>query len=805
MIDPARAIHRSDADSLSVAMEALLQQQAADWVGGTPQTIRAYLDGDHAALDRRALLLELIHQEVLLRQARGESPELKDYAEDYPEIAESLQRLFEIQGLCAAAGELSGAVGETSSSDSMHPPAALESCTHDADDLPSLFGRYRVKKKLGHGGMGVVYLAHDLELDRSVALKVLRGEYERHPEFIARLQNEARAAAAVDHPGFCRVYEVGQINDRHYIAMAYIEGRPLSALIDPGDPMDVDEAVAWVLRLATILAEAHDRRIVHRDLKPSNVMVNHRREPIITDFGLARRLEFAGPDLTSTGQILGSPHYMAPEQVEGISGMIGPACDIYSLGVIFYELLTGQRPFRGSTPRILASILMREPAPLASLRPEIDNDLDRICRRAMAKKIEDRYPSMRSLADALATWRASHRPGVLTGSSERTHLLDAGSRGVPAVKPSSAFSPRSGGATNESPTGGERAMKHWKAPVLALVIGVLAMETWRAFGHRGESEDEHQRTLPSPPVPRASAPERAISADEASYVMNSLGMELRRIEPGEFVMGSPDNEGFEDEHPQHGARITKPFFLGVYEVSQSQYRALIDNDRSGIHDENQTPIVSVDWFDAVNFCNQLSLAEHLPPYYRLTRHGADLEAVVLLQDGPGYRLPTEAEWEYACRAGTWSVYPFDGDETALGQNAWFLQNSSGQVHAIGKKQPNAWGLYDMLGNAWEWCQDGYDPAYYLTSPDANPRGPLNAATRVIRGGSVFDDLWCRSAARQGHPPTTRLEWLGFRVAAYRVAAVSLPVGFQTSSSNRRTRRVEAGFTTAVRYLTRVRA
>src|SRR5262249_47858853 len=163
---------------------------------------------------------------------------------------------------------------------------------------------------------------------------------------------------------------------------ALIEGRPLAAFIDPDHPIEPGRAAAWALRLASAIGEAHRHGIVHRDLKPSNIMVDRRGEPIILDFGLARRLEGSDPELTGSGVLLGTPYYMSPEQAEGIKGSTGPACDIYSLGVILYELLTGHRPFKGSPQQVIGLVLLQEPMPLSALRPGIDPELESICLRA---------------------------------------------------------------------------------------------------------------------------------------------------------------------------------------------------------------------------------------------------------------------------------------------------------------------------------------------------------------------------------------------------------------------------------------
>ena len=183
-------------------------------------------------------------------------------------------------------------------------------------DRPSI-GRYRIIGSLGKGGMGVVYLAHDMELDRRVAIKIPHAEFERSPAAVARFQREARAAAAFEHPNFCRVYDVGQFEGHHFIAMAYVEGRSLRAVIDREGPPEQERSITWVRSLALAMAKAHERGIIHRDLKPSNILINGETEPIITDFGLVRWLEGDDPELTRSGMVVGTPHYMAPEQIEG--------------------------------------------------------------------------------------------------------------------------------------------------------------------------------------------------------------------------------------------------------------------------------------------------------------------------------------------------------------------------------------------------------------------------------------------------------------------------------------------------------
>ena len=275
--------------------------------------------------------------------------------------------------------------------------------------LTRTFGRYRIIKRLGRGAMGSVYLAHDTHLDRRVALKVphFRSEgraSEPNRLDVDRFYREARIAATFDHPNLCPLYDVGQIDGIHYLSMAYIKGRPLSDYIDPRRPMPPQRVAAVVRKLALALAVAHDRGVVHRDLKPSNIMVNSRRELIITDFGLAWRVGSSDERLTKTGMVLGTPAYMSPEQLSGSAEVLGPGCDIYSLGVIMYELLTACRPFVGQEAVILGQILFIEPAPPSGHRPDLDAQIETICLKAMAKRPEERYASMTELAAALGDY-----------------------------------------------------------------------------------------------------------------------------------------------------------------------------------------------------------------------------------------------------------------------------------------------------------------------------------------------------------------------------------------------------------------
>jgi predicted Ser/Thr protein kinase len=314
--------------------------------------------------------------------------------------------------------------------DTLQAPARPPSA---GDSPPEAFGRYRIEKELGRGGMGAVFLAHDTQLDRRVALKVPHFTPEDGPQILQRFHREARTAATLQHANICPVYEFGEVNGTPYLAMAFIEGRPLSDLLRRlGRPLSMRQAAALVRTLAVALEEAHRRKVIHRDLKPDNVMITGRGEPIIMDFGLALRDTQTVVRLTKQGTIMGTPAYMAPEQARGDPDQMGPPCDVYSLGVILYELLTRKQPFVGDALSVVTQVLTETPRPPSGHRPDVDPRLEAICLKAMAKQPEARYASMAEFAAALT----GYLEATAGGGSTELPLAEAPSE--PAGPPAAA-------------------------------------------------------------------------------------------------------------------------------------------------------------------------------------------------------------------------------------------------------------------------------------------------------------------------------------------------------------------------------
>ncbi|MBI3406910.1 MAG: protein kinase [Planctomycetes bacterium] len=313
--------------------------------------------------------------------------DLEGVCRDNPDLADELRQLVAIGQIIDICGSLS-----QKTLTGVVAPATI------GEPLPRTFGDYELVAELGRGGMGVVYKAWDKKLERFVALKmVLRGRFASEAD-LARFRSEATAAAGLTHPNIVPVFQVGEQDGQAYFCMKHVEGKTLSQLVAEG-PLPERKAATYLLKITQAVEHAHQHGILHRDLKPANVLIDESDEPLVTDFGLAKRAQ-GGASLTGTGAILGTPSYMAPEQADSSAGKpSSPACDVYSLGAILYEMLTGRAPFLAATPmETLLLVLSEEPVRPRLLNPQIDTDLELVCRKCLEKRPEHRYAG----ADALA-------------------------------------------------------------------------------------------------------------------------------------------------------------------------------------------------------------------------------------------------------------------------------------------------------------------------------------------------------------------------------------------------------------------
>jgi serine/threonine-protein kinase len=292
-------------------------------------------------------------------------------------------------------------------SDLSQPVAGVPTPAPPAPDLSGrTLGDFRILRCLGQGGMGQVYLADQLSLKRRVALKILRADLAGNPSSLARFKTEAEAVARATHANIVQVYSVGSEEGLHYMALEYIEGRNLRDHVARKGAPDLPLALSIMRQTASALQRAAELGIIHRDIKPENILLTRKGEVKVADFGLSRILDLERPalNLTQTGVTMGTPLYMSPEQVEGKP--LDPRTDIYSLGVTFYHMLTGQPPFRGQTAFEVAIKHVRdEPAPLASHRPDLPQELCALVHKMMAKRAEERYQTCKELLRDLGRLR----------------------------------------------------------------------------------------------------------------------------------------------------------------------------------------------------------------------------------------------------------------------------------------------------------------------------------------------------------------------------------------------------------------
>ena len=362
---------------------------------------------------RLALLLADMTDAVL----RGEAVDLERVCGEHPEYSGELRRLW-------GAVMVADAAGSDTRSDSPELPDWPEAVV----TLPCRFAGYELLEEIGRGGMGIVYRARQVSLDREVAVKmILRGPLASGVDR-QRFRVEAEATARLEHASIVPVYEVGESQNGPYFSMKYIRGRTLSSLLAQR-PLPPREAARILASVAHGIHYAHQHGILHRDLKPSNILVDEQGQPLVTDFGLAKRTGH-GAVITQTGDVLGTPAYMAPEQAAGDRGQVGPASDVYSLGAILYHMLTGRPTFQAASPvDTLLMVLEQDPVPPRVLNPQADRDLEMIALRCLQKPADLRYQTAADLAADLEAYlndepiaaRSGRFMQVLTQVFRETH------------------------------------------------------------------------------------------------------------------------------------------------------------------------------------------------------------------------------------------------------------------------------------------------------------------------------------------------------------------------------------------------
>ncbi len=552
-----------------------------------------------------------------------------------------------------------------------------------AGDMGSL-GPYRILQRVGRGGMGIVFRAIDPKLQRVVAVKVLAPEIAINPTARLRFEREARSAAAVSHPHVVVIHAVDEAHKPPYLVMEFVQGKTLAEKLAAQGMLSVKEILRIGAQIAEGLAAAHQQGLVHRDVKPANVLLENGVERAkVTDFGLAKTVDDVA--LTRTGDLSGTPQFMSPEQASG--GPIDHRTDLFSLGAVLYAMCTGTAPFRADNPLALLKRICEDvPRPIRQANPDVPDWLCAIVGRLLAKSPADRFQTAAEVAALL-----------------QKHLATVqGYIARPALE------------TKSRSTWKLRRLWPWPMLAVGLLVGIgvlvwLALE--RTQRNLGDTLPETSEKAPDALLPGGAA--KTQKPGLASAEGNELPDPFEEKKAGDHR----DDNVLKLKLCWCPTGTTPGFWMGQYEVTQSEWEGLMASMPSHALDMGKGrryPIYYVSHDDATAFCRKLT----------------DLERKAgRLPSGWVYRLPTEAQWEYACRAGTTTATAFGDklDSTQANFNGDWPHNPEGgapkgpnraKAVEVGSFRPNAWGIYDMHGNVAEftatpvrirggsWCDSG---------------------------------------------------------------------------------------------------
>jgi len=582
--------------------------------------------------------------------------------------------------------------------------------------------RFKLLGPVGKGGFAQVWRAGDEDLERLVAVKVLHGQFAEDRSKQERFFRGARQMKKLRHPGIVEVIE-DEAHDGpfHFFVMEYVAGGDLRRAVLEGR-LKGRAALEVVCQVGEALAFAHEQGVIHRDVKPANILLDEAGRPKLTDFDLVRAFDTTGG--TRTGGMLGTFLYAAPEALINAKEA-GEPMEVYGLGMTAAFVLYG---------RDLPATVMRDAEGFIGKLPCYEA-LRAVLRQAVAWEPADRFESMAALVAALRNAQPVPQPV------------------------SAAASPPAGYRGGSSSPSVSKSRRRWSPRWLlsAALVGVVVVvavflgELVSPPGEEGGGTESSPSTSISPPPPEPSPGD--------PWTEPALGMRFRYVPAGTFQMGSPESEeGRGSDERQHKVTLTRGFWMGETEVTQGQWRELMRTDPSSFSRCGaDCPVESVNWYEAVAFANALSAEAELEACYE----GLGGKGMVSFQglDCQGYRLPTEAEWERAVRAGTSAARP----GASLDGIGWYSGNSGLSTHRVGQKVENRWGLHGVLGNVSEWTWDWYGD--YLQNTRVDPQGPEGGSSRVIRGGGwVSDARFCRSAYRGRWSPGSSNDYVGFRLA-----------------------------------------
>lgn len=606
--------------------------------------------------------------------------------------------------------------------------------------------RYKIISRVGAGGTGIVFQALDRETGEIVALKVLHPAIAAQPDRLEIFRNEMRLARRITHKNVCRLYDFNRVDDVTFISMEYVRGESLRRVIERFGALGTRKAIGIATQICEGLQEVHAQGLVHRDLKPENLMIDEAGNVKIMDFGVAHP---AGDE--TANRAIGTPCYMSPEQIQG--GAIDPRADIYSLGLVLFEIFTGTRAFERETP-IVAALrrIQDQPPDPRKVDRAIPGHVSKVILRCLEIDPQRRFQTVEEVRNALLSTNAEPKT-VVEQLRGKLWVVTAGVM----IATLSVLTAVALARVSVPEPGRDDTASFVEAAAFRLAQSLDTTDAWNTFlrtygdgklAATARSRVEQLRseaaatlvvTVGPEPLPATDSPPKWIAA-----------LDTVAVPPGVFAMGSDNGKG--DEKPSHQVRLDG-FYLSRGEITNRQYlQFLVDSGHERPRDPAfaknyliaypDLPVVNVSYDDAVAFCKWAS-----------AKYGATVQ------------LPTEAQWEYAARAGRDADAVPWGIEDPAGYTR-FKGNAPRDVKTVkrGAYKANRFGLYNMQGNVAEWVQDYYSRDYYTISPLKNPRGPKSGQSRVVRGGSWADDadqlMYTRRASRS---PGDRSDQVGFRV------------------------------------------
>lgn len=627
-------------------------------------------------------------------------------------------------------------------------------------------GKYKIVGHISSGGFGNTYEGVHTMMDTRVAIKEFfpkmfcnRDENTSHitvatqsnKELVDKLRKkfieEAKAIFKMNHPNIVKVHDIFEENDTAYYVMDYIDGKSLGDIVKQRGPLPEAEAVGYIRQVADALKYVHSLNRLHLDIKPGNVMVDATGHAMLIDFGASKHYDMESGENTSTLMGVNTKGYAPVEQSTQSFTKFSPATDIYALGATLYKLLTGITP-----PD--ANLLMAKEETLAPLPSCISKSTHNAVLKAMTQiraqrpqtidvflglldsKITNSFDDEVTMCEETEKARQAEEKCHLT--EEEKLKEDESRRAAEEEARRKAEEEQKRKAEEQKRNTAKKSSS--KNAWLWIVIGVIAV-VGIIFGvnSNGNSSDSGNSKQSGVTVQSGN---NTLSQQifSKTYTANGVSFDMMMVKAGTFTMSATSEMKDPDsnEKPTHQVTLTNDYYIGKTEVTQALWKAVMGNNPSNFKGDN-LPVEKVSWDDCQNFISKLN---------SLT--------------GQNFRLPTEAEWEFAARGGNNSNHYQYSGSNELGDVAWYDGNSGDKTHVVATKQPNELGLYDMSGNVLEWCSDWF--GNYSTSSLTNPTGLNSGSYRVIRGGSRGCSAGrCRSSYRDYGAPGYGFGDLGLRL------------------------------------------